>query len=62
MPPSGTEATPSIDLDSLTVNGIQEGLCASAKKGAEPGGVEFLKAALFLGIDCGGQWTRKRRY
>ncbi|GGC10463.1 hypothetical protein GCM10011363_28970 [Marivita lacus] len=27
-----TTGTPSIDLDSLTVNGIQEGLCASAKR------------------------------
>ncbi|GGC10458.1 hypothetical protein GCM10011363_28960 [Marivita lacus] len=32
------------------------------EKGAEPGGVEFLKAALFLRIHCGGQWTRKGWY
>jgi putative transposase len=43
-------------------------LCSAARhglrlgeKGAQPGGVEFLKAALFLGIDCGGQWTGKGR-
>src|SRR6056297_193746 len=28
---------------------------------APPRGVEFLKAALFLGIDCGGQWPGKGR-
>ena len=29
--------------------------CAIGEKGAQPGGVEFLKAALFLRIDWGGQ-------
>jgi hypothetical protein len=44
------------------------GLCSAARhglrlgeKGAQPGGVEFLKAALFLRIDCGGQRTGKGR-
>ncbi|WP_342714611.1 hypothetical protein [Poseidonocella pacifica] len=31
------------------------------EKGAQPGGVEFLETALFLRIDCGGQWTGKGR-
>ena len=31
------------------------------EKCAEPGGVEFLKAALFFRIDGGGQWTGKGR-
>ena len=43
-------------------------LCAAARhglrlgeKGAQPGGIKLLKAALFFGIDCGGQWTGKGR-